>query len=293
MGLQQLKKQLKRELKQQELQTRKSNRKRWFFFVLVLVTAVALLYPIYREQQLAAPQRLFSKGIKFESLGKLAAAEDVYREIYTKYPQAGEASEALLKIARIEQYDRQDEQRALLHYLQLEHDYPSSPLVLPAREAAAQIIKYTLRDYSRAIEFYHRLLELDRGTPDRYYYEIADCYFRLKNYPQARIELETLLEHYPDSPLIAEVLHRRGGILLLEGQGEKARSSWQRLIDEYPESRFRILAELDLAKQLEEEGAFEAALQRYQQIATEETSPLLDEKIEHLKQRIAKKKGVL
>ena len=283
---------MKRELKQQELKTRKSNRKRWLFLLLILVAGAALLLPVYRQQQLAAPQRLFSKGIKLESLGRLDAAEGIYREIYTKYPQADEASEALLKLARIEQYDRQDEQRALLNYLQLEHDYPASPLVLQAREAAAQIIKYTLRDYSRAIEFYHRLLELDNGTPDRYYYEIADCYFRLKNYPQARIELETLLEQYPDSPLVAEALYRRGGILLLEGQGEKARNNWQQLIENYSDSRFRILAELDLAKQLEEEGAFEEALQRYQQIATKKKSPLLDEKIEHLKQRIAKKKGI-
>jgi len=257
------------------------------------VAAAVLLVPIYQQQQLAAPQRLFSRGIKFESLGKIDAAEDIYREVYTKYPQAGEAAEALLKIARIEQYDRHDEQRALLNYLQLEHDYPASLLVLQAREAAAQIIKYTLRDYARAIEFYHRLLELERGTPDRYYYEIADCYFRLKNYPQARIELETLLEKYPDSPLVAEALYRRGGIFLLEGRGEKARDCWQQVISDYPDSRFRIPAELDLAKQLEEEGAFEEALQRYQQIATEKKSPLLDEKIDHLKRRIEKKKGVL
>ncbi len=253
----------------------------------------ATLVPVYRQQQLAVPQQLFSQAIKLESQGKIAAAEDIYREIYTKYPQTAEATESLLKIARIEQYDRQDDQLALLSYLQLEHDYPTSPLVLTAREAAAQIIKYTLRDYSRAIEYYHRLLELDGGSSDHYYYEIADCYFRLKNYPQARIEFETLLEKYPDSPLAADASYRRGGLFLLEGRGKEARDAWQQLIDIHPDSRFRFLAELDLAKQLEEEGLFEEALSRYQQLAAEKKTALLSKKIRHLQQRIAKKKGAL
>ena len=251
----------------------------------------AALVPVYRQQQLAVPQQLFTRAIKLESQGKVAAAKDIYREIYIKYPQTLEATESLLKIARIEQYDCQDEQRALLNYLQLEHDYPSSPLVLTAREAAAQIIKYTLRDYSRAIEFYHRLLDLNDGTPDCYYYEIADCYFRLKNYPQARIEFETLLEKYPDSSLVAESQYRRAGLFLLEGNGEAAQDTWKQLITDYPNSSFRSLAELDLAKQLEEEGLFEEALNRYQKLAAEKKTVVLSEKIEHLQQRIAKKKG--
>ena len=103
-------------------------------------------------------------------------AEKIYREVCQQYPQAKEAAEALLKIGKIWQYDYQDEQKALLSYLQLEHDYPESPLVLPAREEAAQIVKYTLRDYSRAVEFYHRLLDLNTVTADQYYYEIAELY---------------------------------------------------------------------------------------------------------------------
>lgn len=256
-----------------------------------MIAAVAV--PVYRQQQMAAPQRLFSEGIKLESLGQFDAAEKSYRAVYTKYPQAAEAAEALFKIAKIEQYDRQDEQRALLNYLQLERDYPANRLVFSAREAAAQIVKYTLRDYSRAIEFYYHLIELGGGQPDHYYYEIADCYFRLKNYPQARIELELLLEKYPDSLLAAEAQYRRAELLLLEGDGKAAQNVWQQLIEAYPESRYRMFAELDLAKQLEESGLFEEALERYQRLAAKNATPLLSEKIAHLQQRIAKKKGVL
>ncbi|MCD6186818.1 MAG: tetratricopeptide repeat protein [Desulfuromusa sp.] len=293
MELHQLKKQLKRELKQQKIKTKKSSRNRWIFYVLAVLVLTASLFPVYRKQQLTASQQLFAKGVKLESLGQIVAAEESYRELYQQYPRAEEAAEALFKIARLSQYDHQDEQMALLNYLQLEHDYPESPLVLPAREAAAQIVKYTLRDYSRAIEFYQRLLDLNLGNPEQYYYEIADCYFRLENYPQARIELETLLENFPHSPLAASVLYRKGGILLLEGRVDEARQDWQSLIEQYPDSSYQVQARFDLAKLLEEEGSLEAALQSYQQLEGFSYPALLQKKIDHLEQRIKAKKGAI
>ena len=259
---------------------------------MVVLAAVIFLFPVYRQQQLPPSQQLFARGVELESLGEISAAEKSYREIYQQYPQAQEAAEALLRVGKLWQYDHQDEQMALLSYLQLEHDYPESPLVLPAREEAAQIVKYTLRDYSRAIEFYQRLLDLNTGTPDQYYYEIADCYFRLENYPQARIELETLLENYPHSALTADALYRKGAILLLEGRVDAARQNWLHLIEQYPDNKYRIQAEFDLAKLLEEEELLQEALQRYQQLEGGAQSLLLQEKIEHLQQRIAEKRGL-
>ena len=293
MELDRLKKQLKQELKQKETRAKKSNRNLWILAVLVILAAAVFLFPSYRQQQLTTPQQLFAKGIEQESLGQISAAEKSYRQVYQQYPQAQEAAEALLRIGKLWQYDHQDEQMALLSYLQLDHDYPESPLVLPAREEAAQIVKYTLRDYSRAIEFYQRLLDLNTGTPDQYYYEIADCYFRLENYPQARIELETLLENYPHSALVADALYRKGGILLLEGRKEGAQQDWRRLIEQHPDSGYRIQAEFDLAKLLEEDEHLTEALKRYQELEGLSQSSLLQEKIEHLQRRIAEKKEAI
>ena len=280
-------------MKQQETQTRKSSLKVWLVAILLLSVLLAALYYGYQQRQFTAPQRLFAEGVKQESLGNTTAAEKSYREIYQHYPQAGEAAAALLRIGKIWQYDRRDGQRALLSYLQLEHDYPESPLVLQAREEAARIVKYVFGDYSRAIEYYQRLLDLKAGHPDQYYYEIADCYFRLENHPQARIELETLLENYPYSPLAPDGLYRKGGIWFLEGEIAKARQDWQTLIEQYPDSRYRVQAQFDLAKLLEEEGALEEALQGYQQLEGFSHPLLLQKKIDHLKQRIADKQGAI
>lgn len=278
---------------QQEIQAKKSSCGGWFVLVLLILVVAGISVPVYRQQQLKAPQKLFARAIEQESLKNIAGAEKNYREVYQRYPRSKEAAEALLKIGKIWQYDYRDAQKALLSYLQLEHDYPSSPLIFTAREEAAQIVKYTLHDYSRAVEFYYRLLELNAGSPDQYYYEIADCYFRLENYPQTRIELEILLETYPESSLAAAALYRKGGILLLEGEAGAAQQNWQYLIEQYPDSKYRVQAEFDLAKLLEEEAHLQEALQRYQQLEGKVESPLLREKIEHLQQRIAAKKEAI
>ena len=278
--------------RQPQARTKRFSLKFWGLVALVLsVLTAALLYG-YQYRQLTAPQRLFTVAVKQDNRGNIAAAQEGYRDIYQHYPRSPEAAEALLRLGKIWQYDRRDGQRALLCYLQLEYDYPDSLLVVPARQEAAKIVKYTLKDYLRAIEFYQQLLDLNTSLSDQYYYEIADCYFRLKNYSQARIELEILLENYPDSELIPEVLLRKGEFLLLEGLESAAQQDWQSLIEQYPDSPLQLQARFNLAKLLEENGSLDEALQRYRQIEGFPYPELLHQKISHLERRIAEKTGV-
>lgn len=259
--------------------------------MLLLVAAAAV--PIYQQQELTAPQRLFDAAVKHESRGEVEAALQLYLQLSQEYPQSERAAQALLRSGNIWQYDQQQDQQALLSYLQLEHDFPDHPLVQTAQEAAAYIIKYSLRDYSRAIGFYQRLLEQPAGHHDQYLYEIADCYFRLDNYTQARIELETLLEKHPQSPLLPDLLYRKGGLLLLESRFSDARKDWQQLIEQFPDSSYSVQARFNLAKLLEEEDLLQQALELYQQLKDFPRPALLEEKIKRLKQRIATKKKAI
>jgi TolA-binding protein len=287
MSLNQLKKQLKQQ--NRDLQRAKSNKPRWIWFCLGLMIMAIVAWPMYQRHQQTLPQQLLNQGERLESLGQIEAAQNLYLQLHRDYPQALVAAEALLRSGRIWQYDRHQDQQALLSYLQLEHDYPDSPLVQIGREEAARIIKYSLRDYSRAIVSYQRLLDSAVSKQDQYLYEIADCYFRLDNYIQARIELETLEQQYPQSDLIPELLYRKGGLLLLEKRLTDARNDWQRLIDEFPDSPYRAQARFNLASLLEEDNLLPEALEQYQQMTDFPQPLILEEKIEHLKQRILNK----
>ncbi len=260
---------------------------------MLATVSAGVFYPVYQQRQQNAPQRLLSEAIELDSRGQVAAAERNYSVLHNKFPASEEAAEALFRLAQIQQFARRDVRKALRYYLQLEKDYPESRQLLAAREESARIVKFSLRDYSRAISYYQRLLDGESGTPDRYLYEIADCYFRLENYPQAGIELETLIEEHPDSPLMADALYRRGGFLVLEHNSEQARQSWQTLIERFPHSSYRPQAEFNLARLLEEDERLAEALEKYRQLEDFPRPAMLREKIEHLEKRIAEKKKAI
>lgn len=286
---------MKKQLKKQQRQAAKKNKppRRWPWLLVLLLLITAAAVPVYQQRELTAPQRLFDAAAKQESIGEVIPAQQLYQQLYENYPESELAAESLLRTAKIWQYDRQQDQLALLGYLQLEHDFPEHPLARPAQEAAAHIIKYSLRDYSRAIGYYQRLLEQPAGNRDRYLYEVADCYFRLDNYSQARIELETLIEEQPESALLPDVLYRKGGLLLLENRLAEAREDWQSLVEKFPDSSYSIQARFNLAKLLEEEDRLQDAMELYLQLENFPRPALLEEKIEHLKQRIAAKKKAI
>jgi len=242
---------------------------------------------------MSAPQRLLTTAIKQEGLGQIGAAEKTYVALSREYAGSDEAAEALFRIAKLQQYDQRDVRKALLSYLQLENDYPQSRLLLAAREESARIVKFSLRDYSQAIGYYQRLITFGKGSIDQYLYEVADCYFRLENYPQARVELETLIEEYPESSLVADALFRMGGLLVLENRNEEARQRWVRLVELYPDSSYRPQAEFNLAKLLEEQDRLVEALDKYRQLDNFPRPGMLQEKIEHLEKRIAAKKKAI
>ena len=253
--------------------------------MVLLLTGVSG-YVKWEGYRFSEPQRLLTKGVKLESLGRTAEALDSYRQILASYSQENVAADALYRMARLWQFDLQDPQQALLKYLQLERDYSDSRNIQQAREAAARIVKIDLRDDMQAIGYYQRLLDSEQGALDQYLYEIADSYFRMENYPQARIELENLLAAYSDSPLIPEVLHRKATILVLENRIKEAEQDWQRLVGEFPESGYARRARFSLATVLEEKGELDLALEEYRSLQHYPRPLLLEQKIDHLTRRI-------
>jgi len=286
---------LKKELKKQGLRTQKNKHRGLRLILLVLLgclVSIALVFG-YRSYQQTASERLFSKGLALEGQHRPEPALTRYQRLFRAYPESSRAAEALFRAGMISRFDLRQDQQALLYFLQLEHDYPQSALVVRAQLEAAELTKYRLRDFAEAIVVYQRLLDQGTGDGDRILSEIADCYFRLNNYAQARIELDTLLERFPESPLRAEVLYRRAGAALLEGQTAVARSGYVSLIETFPQSPYAGEARFCLAELLENEERLKEALKAYRGLTDYPRQDVLQEKIGRLEQRIAKKKKAL
>lgn len=260
---------------------------------MAVLLAGLLTYQSVNFYLMKRPGQLLEKAIKQESYHQLEDALGSYENIIHSYPGTQEAEIALYNTALLWQTDLKDMKKALLLYLQLERDYPESKYLFSARKEAAWIVKYSLHDYSQAIGYYQRLYEMTGQGGDQFVYEMADCYFRLENYTQARIELENLLSVYPQSSLKTVALYRIGGLYLLENNPEKTRDAWQKLIEEFPDSAYRKQAEFSLARLYEESGRLEKALEAYRNLSGFEQSSLLETKIMSLKQRISEKNKVI
>ncbi len=288
-----MKKKLKQDLIKQE--KRKNNslkKKRLSLFVMALITGL-LVYQTVHFYLMNRPGQLLDNAIKQESYQQFDKALGTYENIIHTYPETHEAEIALYNSALLWQTDLKDMRKALLLYLQLERDYPDSHFLFPARKEAAWIVKYALHDYTQAVGYYQRLYHMTDQGGYRFLYEIADCYFRLENYTQARIELENLLLVYPQSPLTPVALYRIGGLYLIENDPEKARETWRKLIADYPDSPYRAEAEFSLARSYEEVDQLEKALDAYSGLTDFKRRSLLESKITSLKQRISEKNKVL
>ena len=239
------------------------------------------------------PAALLQQGVRLEQQNDLTEAIKTYEELIEHYAASKEASNALYRHGRILQHDLGEDQRALLSFLRLEIDYPQSELVRSAQQEAAELTKYRLDSCEQAIPIYQRLFEESGVDGDQYLYEIADCYARLNNWPQAAIEFEALLASFPESALSSMTSYRLADSWLLSNQQEKARAGFEQIVKIYPESQIVHEARFRLAEMLEEEEHLKEALRAYSALTGYPRQRLLKQKILRLKKRIARKEKVL
>ncbi|BCR02935.1 hypothetical protein DESUT3_00040 [Desulfuromonas versatilis] len=292
MEIQKLKKKL---LKEELRERRKRNKKRrWTLVGLILLAGLAAgaggtYYLRASESQLLERIQQAELLVHQEQFEKAA---DLYRQIHSRHRSSSLAPQALFSAGEILNLYLGNYQEAVLVFLLLEHDYPDSDLVLKAQEQVAEIYKNRLRDYNRAIVAYQKLLDSGAANPDRLQYEAADCYFRLNNFEQARIELESLVKAFPESPLLPEVHYRVAVTYSLEGLLKQAEAAYRRVIADWPESPYTIEARFGLASVLEEEERLDESLAILESLAgIYPNGEALAKKTDQVRERIRKKKA--
>ncbi|OHB27776.1 MAG: hypothetical protein A2X84_10425 [Desulfuromonadaceae bacterium GWC2_58_13] len=236
----------------------------------------------------------FSKAEQFQEQGDYEKAAKIFEKLYLYHPDFYLADRALFQAGEILNLYLKKYHEALLAYSLVEKDYSESPLAKKALQQVAEIYKNQLRDYPRAIVAYQKLLDNGVGNGDRVQYEVADSYFRLNNFEQARIEFESLLKNYPDSSLTAEVQYRVAVATSLEGDLKKASESFRLVSEKWPESSYAIEARFGLAGVLEEREELTSALEVLEKLRGVYPNPeVLEKRIIQVKDRIKKKQKAI
>jgi TolA-binding protein len=239
-------------------------------------------------------ERYFHAGETLVEQGEYTAALEIFQTIYERHPGFYLAPQALYQAGEILHLYQKAYPEAVLTYLLVEKDFPDSEEARQAQRQVAEIYKYRLRDYPEAIVAYQKLFDRGGDPGDRLQYEIADTYFRLNNFEQARIEFENLLKNWPQSSLVPEVRYRIAVAYALDGELKAAEEAFRGVIRDLPDNPFAVEARFGLAGVLEDEDQLVAALEVLEGLrGVYPKTEVLDQKIDQVRERIRKKQKAI
>ncbi|GAB6083489.1 hypothetical protein JCM30471_24030 [Desulfuromonas carbonis] len=288
---------LQKKILREELRRRRKNSKRHRLLVTGILALLILLFAgaaFYLYNLDGMLEKDFQQAQELVEEGDYATAVAAFQRIYQHHPSFYLAPQALFEAGEVLNLYQQRYPEALLTYLLVEKDFPDSESASSARRKIAEIYKYRLRDYSRAVVAYQKLLDSGVEDGDRVQYELGDTYFRLNNFEQARIEFESLFKTWPQSPLLPQVRFRIATTFALEGELKEAEADYRAVIREWPDDPFAIEARFGLAAVLEDGERLLDALKVLEQLRGVYPNPeILQKRIEQVKERIRKKKKAI
>lgn len=285
---------LKKRLLQEELRRRRRNSPTYRLLIILVPLTVLLIIAGTAYYYSTLEERLhvsFARAEKKVLKGNYESAIAEYRDIYEDHPDFVLAPRALFRAGEVQNFFLKRFHAALLAFHNLEREYPDSPYVDEVLVQEAEIYKNRLRDFGRAAALYQKLLDRSLEPADQFQYELADCYFRLNNFEQARIEFENLLKNWPDSSLLTEVEYRVGMTYALEGKLKKAEKVFRSILKQKPDDLFAVETRFSLASVLEDQERLRESLKMLQALEGIYPAPeALQRKIEKVQDRIKKKK---
>ncbi len=287
---------MKKQLLMEELrrQGKAPKTRLWVFLGLAFVLLVAAGGFWYYTNLQTRLEETFQKGLVLRQEGQYVEAVKLFEQLHDEYPDFVRVPQALFQAAEVQDLYLGRYSDALLTYLLLERDFPDAAEVVPARKQVAILYKYRLNDCSQAIAVYQKVLDQPDLGNDQLQYEVADCYFRLNNFDQARIEFDSLQKNYPDSGLIAEVQYRIAMTYALEGKLPEAAGAYRLVVERWMESSYALEASFGLATVLEEQEELLEALKILEDLAgIYPKQDILERKTEQVRDRIKKKKKAI
>ena len=259
--------------------------------IVLLVAAGGFWYYVNLQTRL---EETFQKGLVLRQAGKYVEAVDLFEKLHDEYPDFERVPRSLFQAAEIQDLYLGRYSDALLTYLVLERDFPEAAEVVQARKQVAVLYKYRLNDCGQAIAVYQKVLDQPDPGNDQLQYEVADCYFRLNNFDQARIEFDSLFKNYPQSILVAEVQYRIAMTYALEGKLPEAAGAYRLVVERWSESPYALEASFGLATVLEEQEELLEALKILESLAgIYPNQDILERKTAQVRERIEKKKKAI
>jgi tetratricopeptide (TPR) repeat protein len=201
-------------------------------------------------------QESFAVGMDLLYEGRYQDAESHFLVLARELSRASDESarvwraRALYQAGRVEHLYLDQPRRAVARLREALKLTPHADFSFDARREIALIFHDKLKDYRSAALEFERLVQAfpDRKGIEQYQYRIAQSYFILREFSQARTEARLLLEKHPGSPLWAETMLLAANSFYVEGRFQESAEVHKQLLSKHPgdEIESRSLFELGM-----------------------------------------------
>lgn len=185
---------------------------------------------------------------------KYAEAEASYQSIISKFSGRPQLAQVYLRLGDLYFYNLKKTSDAVAQYTTLLREWPLSPEAAFAYIHLAELYGQDDR-YDRVIEMNENLIKYFPNHPDTYKFmhAIGAAYLKMKNYAQARLEFQRILDAkgVPDD-VTAATWFDRGETYFLEDNESQALNDYKKMIELYPKSDRVPMAKLQMAQCYEE-----------------------------------------
>lgn len=185
---------------------------------------------------------------------KFAEAEASYKTIISRFAGKPQIAKVYLRLGDLYFYNLKKEPEAIAQYTAIFREWPLSPEAAFAYVHLAELYEQDERS-DRVIEAYENLIKYFPNHPDTYKFmhAIGAAYLKMKNYAQARLEFQKILDvQAVPEDVAAATWYDMGETYFLESNESQALNYYKKVIALYPKSDRVPMAKLQMAQCYEE-----------------------------------------
>ncbi|HUU03220.1 MAG TPA: tetratricopeptide repeat protein [Myxococcota bacterium] len=174
-------------------------------------------------------------------------------------------AKSLYEVGRIEHLYLNQPQRAVARLREAVKIFPEANFAFKAQKEIAFIFYDRLRDYRTAALEFERLVNAfpDRDDIWKYQYRIAQSYFMIREFDQARAEVRLLLEKHKKGRIAAEAMLLVANSYYVQGRYREAAEAHQALLNIRPSEQIEARSLFEMGMCYQELGDYALAEKSY------------------------------
>jgi len=213
------------------------------------------------EKQFVKAQELVVKKKYTESL-------NVYSKIAKQKRFKDLSEKSLMNMASVHYFYLKENENALRILDSLIQKTTHITRIIKALRMRASIFHYSVKDFEKALLAYQRVLDFDltRREKSEVFFEIAQCYFLMGQYEQARVEFSKSSELTENLFLKERVSYEIATSFFLESLYVQAEMAYKKHQKNFLKGKYDLQVAFNLAKSLESQEKLTEAIIVYKEI---------------------------